>query len=121
MKDRVRVLSQSDVDPIEIGNASWSRLVITDESVGASRAMLGISTFTPGTDTPQKVHEEEEFCYVISGRGRITVDDDFVEYGPGSFIYIPSGVPHGVSNPGEEDVVMVFGFSWPSYPPTRDA
>ncbi|MGD2148383.1 MAG: cupin domain-containing protein [Anaerolineae bacterium] len=120
-KDRVIVLSQTDVDPIEIGNGSWSRLVITGESAGAGKAMLGISTFTPGTDTPQKVHEEEEFCYVISGCGRITVGPDYVEYGPGSFIYIPAGLPHGVSNPGTEDVVMVFGFSWPTYPPTTDA
>jgi len=83
--------------------------------------MLGISTFTPGTDTPQKVHTEEEFCYILAGQGRITTGDEYVEYGPGSFLFIPAGVPHGVANPGPEDVVMVFGFSWPTYPPTTDA
>ena len=121
VKDKVKVLSWSEVPPIDVGNGSWSRLVITDESVGAHKAMLGISTFTPGTDTPQKVHTEEEFCYILSGRGRITIGDEYVEYGPGSFLFIPAGVPHGVANPGPEDVVMVFGFSWPTYPPTTDA
>ena len=87
----------------------------------AEKAMLGISTFTPGTDTPQKVHTEEEFAYVLSGHGRITVGDEYVEYGPGSFIHIPAGVPHGVANPGTEDMIMIFGFSWPTYPPTSDA
>lgn len=121
MKDKVQVLSWSEVPAIDVGNGSWSRLVITDESVGAQKAMLGISTFTPGTDTPQKVHTEEEFCYILSGQGRITIGDEYVEYGPGSFLFIPAGVPHGVANPGPEDVVMVFGFSWPTYPPTTDA
>jgi quercetin dioxygenase-like cupin family protein len=120
-KDKIKVLSWPAVPAVDIGNDSWSRLVITDESVGAQKAMLGISTFTPGTDTPQKVHTEEEFCYVLSGHGRITVGAEYVEYGPGSFIYIPAGVPHGVANSGTEDVVMVFGFSWPGYPPTSDA
>jgi quercetin dioxygenase-like cupin family protein len=118
---KVKVLSWQDVPAIDVGNDSWSRLVITGESAGASKAMLGISTFTPGTDTPQKIHSEEEFCYVLSGQGRITIGDDYVEYGPGSFVFIPAGVPHGVANVGTEDVVMVFGFSWPTYPPTRDA
>ena len=121
LKDRVKVLSWPDVPAIDIGNGSWSRLVITQESVGAQKAMLGISTFTPGTDTPQKVHTEDEFCYVLSGQGRITVGDEYVEYGPGSFRFIPAGVPHGVANPGPEDVVMIFGFTWPTYPPTSDA
>ena len=121
MKEKIHVLSWPDTPPIDIGNGSWSRLVITGDSVGAGKAMLGISTFTPGTETPQKVHEEEEFCYVLSGHGRITVGDEYVEYGPGAFVYIPAGVPHGVSNLGTEDVVMLFGFSWPTYPPTTDA
>ena len=121
MKEKIRVLSWTDTPPIDIGNGSWSRLVITDQSVGAQKSMLGISTFTPGTDTPQKIHTEDEFCYVVSGTGRITVGEEFVEYGPGAFLFIPAGVPHGVSNPGPEDVVMVFGFSWPNYPPTTDS
>ncbi|MBN1315690.1 MAG: cupin domain-containing protein [Anaerolineales bacterium] len=121
IKDRIKVLSWPEIPPIEIGNKSWSRLVITGETAGAEKSMLGISTFTPGTDTPQKIHEEEEFCYVISGHGQITIGDEAVKYGPGDFIYIPPGIPHGVSNPGVEDVVMIFGFSWPGYPTTTDA
>ena len=65
-------------------------------------------------------------CWAVAGYGlpnclRITVGDEYVEYGPGSFVHIPAGVPHGVANPGPEDVIMIFGFSWPAYPPTSDA
>ncbi len=109
------------VPPIALGNGSWSRLVLTGETAGAQKAMLGCSVFTPGTSTPQKVHAEEELAYVLSGYGEITVGDEAVPYGPGSAIYIPAGVPHGVRNNGPEDVVMVFVFSYPAYPPTTDA
>ncbi len=31
---------------------------------------------------------------------------------------MPAGVWHAVANTGDEDVVMVFGFPHPDYPPT---
>jgi len=121
MKDRIKVVSMAQIPPIAIGNDSWSRLVLTAETVGAQKAMLGYSVFAPGTDTPQKVHTEEELAYVLSGHGEITVGEEVIPYGPGSAIYIPAGVPHGVRNRGSEDVVMVFAFSFPGYPPTTNA
>ncbi|MEE9616698.1 MAG: cupin domain-containing protein [Anaerolineae bacterium] len=122
MKERVRVLALEQVEPIMIGETgSWSRLLLTGKTVGASKVMLGYSIFKPGTDTPQKIHEEEELAYVLSGRGQITVGDEAVDYGAGQALYIPAGVPHGVRVLGDEDVAMVFVFSYPDYPPTTDA
>ena len=34
-------------------------------------------------------------------------------------LFIPAGVWHAVVNTGDEDVAMVFGFPFPSYPPTE--
>lgn len=121
LQPEMRVIPMSSAAPIDIGNGSWSRLVLTAASVGAQKAMLGYSVFKAGTDTVQKVHSEEELAYVLSGHGQITMGNLLVEYGPGSAIYIPPGTPHGVRNPGPEEVVMVFAFSYPGYPPTTDA
>lgn len=121
MKDKVKIVPMAQVPAIAIGNGSWSRLVLTGETAGTEKTMLGYSVFTPGTSTPQKVHTQEELAYVLSGHGEITMGDEAVSYGPGSAIYIPAGVPHGVRNGGSEDVVMVFVFSYPGYPPTTDA
>mgnify|MGYP005843653117 CR=1 FL=1 len=121
MKGRIKVVPLGGVPPIELGNNSWSRLILTGGTAGTEKAMLGYSVFKPGTSTPQKIHTEEELAYVLCGCGEITVGSEAVSYGPGSAIYIPAGVPHGVRNNGTEDVAMVFVFSYPEYPPTADA
>jgi oxalate decarboxylase/phosphoglucose isomerase-like protein (cupin superfamily) len=37
----------------------------------------------------------------------------------GQALYVPAKVWHTVVNPGEEDLVMVFSFPSPGYPPTE--
>ena len=121
VENRIKVVPLESVEPILLGRGSWSRLLLTAGTVGAQGSSLGFSVFVPGTSTPQKVHEAEELCYVLSGRGQLTVGAEAVEYAAGQALYIPAGVPHGVANPYEDDLVMVFVFSHPSYPPTVDA
>ena len=84
--------------------------------------MMGYSVFKPGIDTKQKVHlTAEEFSYVVSGSGKITVGEKTYPFKRNDSLYIPHGVPHGVRNDGKEDVIMVFFFSTPYYPKTVDA
>jgi quercetin dioxygenase-like cupin family protein len=64
-------------------------------------------------------HETEEFAYVVSGVGELRLDDEAVEFAAGDALHIPAGVWHAVANTGAEDVVMVFGFPHPAYPPTE--
>lgn len=117
----VKVISFEQGEKVNIGNNSWSCHLLNAKTAGVTKAMLGISTFTPGTDTPQKIHEEEELCYILKGRGCITVGSEEVFCEAGQALYIPAGVPHGVRNKGSDDVVMVYVFSYPQYPPTKDA
>jgi mannose-6-phosphate isomerase-like protein (cupin superfamily) len=117
----VKVVKLADGEKVDLANNSWSCPLITGESVGVKKAMLGLSTFTPGTDLPQMIHEEEELCYVLKGSGSITVNDEEVPFDAPCALFIPPGVPHGVRNNGSEDVVMVYVFSYPSYPPTEKA
>jgi len=119
-KEKIMVVPLESVEPIPVGQGSWSRLLVTDKTAGAQKACLGYSVFTPGTNTPQKIHQEEELCYVLAGRGQLTVGNEVVEYTAGQALYIPAGVPHGVANPYSEDLVMVFVFAHPHYPPTTD-
>ncbi len=118
---QVKVISLKEGEKINLQNNSWSCHLLNKNTVGSKKIMLGVSTFTPGTDTPQKVHEEEELCFVIKGKVSITVNENEVPCSSSSAIYIPPGVPHGVRNTGDEDVVMVYVFSYPEYPPTHDA
>lgn len=80
---------------------------------------LGYSVFTPGTVLGSVCHETEEVAYVVSGSGELRLDDELVPFRQGDALHIPAFTWHAVANTGEADVVMVFGFPHPEYPPTE--
>jgi quercetin dioxygenase-like cupin family protein len=119
MGDLAQVVALGAVDPIELPNGSWSRMLVTEGNVGGNRGSLGYSVFTPGTTLSPVRHETEEFAFVVAGRGELLLDGEALAFGQGDALYIPGGVWHAVSNTGDTDAVMVFGFPHPDYPPTE--
>lgn len=116
----IKISKISETDAISLPMESWSKMILTKDSVGVKKLSMGVSCFKPGLKTDLMVHEEEELAYVIQGKGKIGIKGGGkVNYEAGDGIYIPAGVAHAVINDGDEDVVMVAGFSWPEYPPTR--
>jgi quercetin dioxygenase-like cupin family protein len=112
-------VSLDDVDPIELPGGSWSRMLITDVSVAGNASSLGYSVFAPGSVVGPVAHEVEEVAYVVSGTGELQLEDGAFPFRAGQALHIPAGVWHAVANTGEQDVVMVFGFPFPAYPPTE--
>ncbi|WP_274652032.1 cupin domain-containing protein [Paenibacillus humicola] len=119
MDRKIPVISLEDIPPADLGGGSWSKILITRERVPDNLATLGYSCFKPGTVTASIVHETEEFVYVVHGSGELRLDGEAVPFRANQALFIPPGVWHGIANTGEEDVVMVFGFPSPEYPPTR--
>jgi quercetin dioxygenase-like cupin family protein len=115
----VEVVKVADVDPIELPQGSWSRMLVTTGRVSGNSASLGYSVFTPGTVLGDVCHESEEFAYVVQGSGELRLDGEPVSFQTGDALFIPAGIWHAVANTGDEDVVMVFGFAHPEYPPTE--
>lgn len=115
----VSVVPLEQVDPIPLPAGSWSRMVLTDATVPGTRSALGYSVFRPGTVTTMVKHEVEELAYVISGRGELRLDGEAVAFGPDDALFIPPDIWHAVANTGDEDVIMVFTFPHPDYPPTE--
>lgn len=115
----ISVVPLEQVEAIDLPGGSWSRMLITEESVGGNAASLGYSVFKPGTAVSSVSHETEETAYVVSGSGRLDTDDREVRFGAGDAIHIPASTWHAVVNDSDEDIVMVFGFPHPQYPPTE--
>jgi quercetin dioxygenase-like cupin family protein len=115
----ITVVTRDEVDPIPLPNGSWSRMVLTRETAPGIASSLGYSVFTPGTVTGMVSHEVEEVAYVLAGQGEIRTDAGPTPFHAGQALHIPPGLWHAVANTGDEDVVMVFGFPHPDYPPTE--
>jgi quercetin dioxygenase-like cupin family protein len=110
----VTTVNLADVEPIELPQGSWSRMVVKGKA-----SSLGYSVFTPGTELTPVKHETEEFAYVVSGSGELRLDGETVPFHEGDALHIPAGIWHAVANTGDSEVVMVFGFPHPDYPPTE--
>ena len=55
-------------------------------------------------------HREEEWIYILSGKGIARVDGSEYEMGPGDFIAFPTpSVPHTMINPNQGDLVYMMG------------
>ena len=79
------------------------------------RLFVGLNCFEPGQG--QKVHAHagaDKFYLVVSGRARVTVGEETREAGPGTVVWAPADVPHGVAEALERTVMLVA-----IAPPTR--
>jgi quercetin dioxygenase-like cupin family protein len=77
-------------------------------------AMVGLNCLDPGQT--QKIHAHDgadKFYFVLEGAGRFTVGDEEADAGAGSLIVAPSGIPHGVTNNGNEGLSILVCISPP--------
>jgi quercetin dioxygenase-like cupin family protein len=112
------VVALDGVQPIPLPRDSWSRMVLDSQTLTGNRSSLGYSVFKPGCVTAMVRHETEEVAFVLAGRGELRLDDESVSFSAGHGVFVPAGTWHAVANTGDDDVVMVFGFPSPEYPPT---
>jgi uncharacterized cupin superfamily protein len=79
---------------------------------GLSRTAVYLARLPPGKESfvYHRHHGEEEWMYVLSGRGVAEVGDAEHAVGPGDFLGFPAGGPaHHLRNDGDTDLVYLSG------------
>ncbi|MFN8402844.1 MAG: cupin domain-containing protein [Anaerolineales bacterium] len=69
---------------------------------------MGLYVLLAGGTDPQSPHTEDEVYYVVSGRGRIKVEDEDRTVQAGSIVYVAKNVEHRFHSVEEELRVIVF-------------
>lgn len=91
---------------------SEMRGVSLSEAVGLRRVGLHLVRVPPGREA-NIYHShacEEEFFYILSGRGVVELGDEEHEVGPGDFLgFTTPSVPHNLCNRFDEDLVYLVG------------
>jgi quercetin 2,3-dioxygenase len=79
---------------------------------GLERVGVNLVRIPPGRESSilHLHHAEEEFAYVLSGRGTAELGDARLPIGPGDFLGFPAGtLAHVLVNDGAEDLVVLAG------------
>ena len=66
-----------------------------------------------GSAIGMHVLTHDEVYYVVSGRGRLRVDDRQVEVGPNTAVFMHEGADVGIWQEGDDELVLII-----SYPPS---
>ena len=83
------------------------------EPAGLQRLSLAIARVPPGKESflYHRHERDEEFLFILSGRGVAEIGEERIEVGPGDFMAFPAphGPAHHLTNPFEEDLVYLMG------------
>ena len=80
--------------------------------VGLKRTGVSLARIPPGKESfvYHSHHREEEWIYILSGRGIAEIEGEELEVGPGDFMGFPTpSVAHHLRNPSDEDLVYLMG------------
>lgn len=82
------------------------------DRTGMRRVGVHLVRVPPGKESAiyHSHRTEEEFLYILSGRGIAEIQDEEYEVGPGDFMGFPApDVAHHLRNPFDEDLVYLMG------------
>ncbi len=75
----------------------------------ADKIEMELVCYEPGTSTVEHHHAgQDEIFIIMDGTGTITVGGEAVRVGPGSLVYAPADIKHGIEPDRDGRMVMVF-------------
>jgi len=103
------MMDEQQVTPTLMGERSF-RVLVSPE-VGC-RQMTQFTGVIPTGRAPLHAHPHEEAVYILSGTGRLWIEDAPVgKLRAGSVVFFPIGVRHTLENTGREDMKVLGAFS----------
>ena len=118
MPDATKSLIRADENPDgryashPLNDASEIHLRVLGGLTGLERIGVTHVRVPPGKESfvYHSHQHEEEFLYILAGRGIAEIDDGEFEVGPGDFMGFPTpSVGHHLRNPFDEDLVYLMG------------
>jgi mannose-6-phosphate isomerase-like protein (cupin superfamily) len=104
----MRLSNLDSADPFRTLDGSTIREVAGPVSQPTSNQSLAEATVPAGAVTTPHLHRVSEELYLFTaGRGRMRLDGEERDVGPGDCVVIPPGTPHQVRNTGDEPLTLL--------------
>ncbi len=102
------IINRAATKPFITKDGSEIRELLAYRNSSIRNQSLAEATIAVGTATQEHYHpKSEEIYYILSGIGRMKIDDELHEIGPLDAIAIPPGAHHKIWNTGSEPLVLL--------------
>jgi mannose-6-phosphate isomerase-like protein (cupin superfamily) len=109
------VVDVDRVKPLPLGKEYDSRMILDHVITGRDGVIqINHGTVKPRSALGGSAHEEDEIYYILSGHGKLRLDDEIVDIGPDQVIFIPGGVFHALDNTESDEELKILTF-WKDY------
>ncbi len=99
----IDIRNLKDLVEFQPGGKVRKRVFITD------KIEMELVCYEPGTNTVEHHHlGQDEIFMIMEGTGTITIGGEPVRVGPGSLVFAPADIKHGIEPDKEGRMVMVF-------------
>ena len=99
-----------EIDVIKVameGVKGVTKMVPVGKNEGWDGYTMRVFKIAPGGNTPKHAHDWEHVNYIMSGRGRLTIDGTVYEIGKRDFAFVPPNSLHQFENPYDEDFEFI--------------
>ena len=103
------------VKPLLFGEEYEARMILDHVITGRDNVIqINHGTVKAGYALGGGVHEEDEIYYILSGKGKLQLDEQIVDVAGGQVIFIPAGCFHALDNrESDEDMcILTFWRDW---------
>jgi len=100
-------MAESFLSPVDRASFRADKPAKVDLCSGGAM-FLGLNCFEPGQAQPVHSHAgADKFYLILSGNARMIVGEQARDAGPGTVVWAPADVPHGVAQAYERTIMLV--------------
>lgn len=109
------VMEVARVKPLCFGKEYESRMILDHVITGRDGVIqINHGTVKAGCALGGATHSEDEIYYILSGHGKLKLDDKTVDVVPNQVVFIPAGVFHALDNSDSNEDMTILTF-WKDY------
>ena len=106
----VRIFHSDELPTVDRGNGVRS-IPLTGEDTPSKVLLQGQTIIPPGGAIAPHTHSSDECIVILEGRAICEVNDERHELKPFDATFVEAGVPHRFTNPGEQDLRILWTYS----------
>ena len=104
-----------NVKALELGGVYKSKMILDHVITGRDGVIqMNHGTVAPGVKLSGDLHEQDEIYYILSGNGKLQLDDEMIDVAANQVVFIPAGVFHRLDNTESKEELTLLTM-WKDY------